>query len=209
MDDAHLSSALNAAKIFAASAKKVLSTDDGVHIETLISSISRVAGSMMYRSFALDASISPDIKPGTHVLSEQANIYGPHMMNILLITLQKLGTPLHEGDMHPDYATAKFSQLSFQEASERLVPFFQTYCEAASMSHLEAAMAAAMAAALTIYDYRDTLAVEKGASIAVFGFVEGTKTAPYPVSVPLSTSIPILPTPVQNEPAKKRWYQFW
>lgn len=201
MDDAHLSSALNAAKIFAASAKKVLSTEDGVHIETLISSISRVAGSMMYRSFALDESIKPDIKPGTHVLSEQANIYGPHMMNILLTTLQKLGTPLHEGDMHPDYATAKFSHLSFQQANERLGPFFMTYCEAASMSHLEAAMAAAMAAALTIYDYRDTLAVEKGASIAVFGFVEGTKTAPYPIST--------LPAPALAEPAKKRWYQFW
>lgn len=203
MDEAHLSSALNAAKIFAASAKKVLSTEDGVHIETLISSISRVAGSMMYRSFALDE----NIEPGTHVLSEQANIYGPHMMNILLTTLQKLGSTLHEGDMHPDYATAKFSHLSFQEANQRLGPFFQTYCEAASMSHLEAAMAAAMAAALTIYDYRDTLAVEKGASIAVFGFVEGTKTAPYPFS-----ALPppeILTTPAPLEPAQKPWYQFW
>jgi hypothetical protein len=49
------------------------------------------------------------------------------------------------------------------------------------MSYFDAAMATAIATAMCIHDCREVLDIRKGAGIAVHGFVEGTKTAPYPV----------------------------
>jgi hypothetical protein len=66
-----------AADFFTQSARKLLTVDGRLHAETLIASVARMAGSLMYRSFNFDQTI----EPGTGVLSDQANIHGPKLMN--------------------------------------------------------------------------------------------------------------------------------
>lgn len=190
---------LQAADFFNKTARKLLTVGGTLHAETLIASMARMSGSLMYRSFDIDQ----NIKPGTAVLSEQANIYGPSLMNLMLGTLQHLGDQVAVDSLNQEYISSRFSQLSFQESHDRLAAFFLKYCEVASLSFRDAAFAAAMGTAILVHDCREVLSVDKGGAIAVYGFVEGTKTAPFPVPGGESTA-----SPAPSEP-RKPWYRLW
>ena len=168
---------LSASEFFKDSAQKLLTQDGKLHIETLISSVARMSGSLMFRGFGLDQAA----EPGTTVLSEQANIYGPQLMNVLFTTLKQLGHVVSEKDLDQAYFSSTHSQLSFEEAHHRLAPFFLKYCEVSPMPFTDATVAAAIATGRLVRDCGAVLDVEKGAAIAVYGFVEGTKTAPFPI----------------------------
>lgn len=178
MDDEKFKALVAAADFFNDVARKAIATEQGLHAETLISSAARMSGSLMYRSFGFDK----NIEPGTSILSDQANIHGPKLMNLMLVTLQQLGQKIGEKDINREYTSAKDSQLIFKESVDRLAPFFLKYCEVAPMSYHDAALGAAIATGILIHDCREVLDVKKGAGIAVYGFVEGTKTAPNPLN---------------------------
>jgi hypothetical protein len=86
---------VKAPDFFKGSALQLLTSQGRLHAETLIGSVARMAGSMMYRSFGFDAAI----EPGTTVLSDQANHYGPRLVNSLFVTLQQLGEQIGEDDL--------------------------------------------------------------------------------------------------------------
>lgn len=198
MTDARHKTLIAAAGFFNETARKLLTVEGRLHAETLIASMARMAGSLMFRSFGFDKSI----EPGTAVLSDQANIHGPKLMNVMFATLQQLGDKVGEDSFDREYASAKYSQLTFKESHDRLAPFFLKYCEATSIGFQDAAMGAAIATGMLIHDCREVLSVDKGGAIAVYGFVEGTKTAPFPLS-------PASPQPSSPSPEKKPWYKVW
>lgn len=200
MENENFKKLTSAAEFFNETARKLLATEQGLHAETLISSVARMSGSLMYRSFGFDQKI----EPGTSVFSDQANIHGPKLMNLMLVTLQQLGQKIGEENINGEYASAKFSQLSFKESHDRLAPFFLKYCEVAPISHYDAAFGVAIATGIIIHDCREILDVEKGAGIAVYGFIEGTKTAPFPLAGGSAPS----PQPEPSQ-SKKPWYKVW
>jgi len=175
MDNDQQKALLAAASFFNEIAKKRLTTERGLHAETLIMSVARLSGSLMYKSFGLDDKLAP----GTTVLSEQANQHGPKLMDMMLVTLQQLGQPITEATVDTKYLDAKFSQLSFQESYERLAPFFLAYCQAAPLTFREAAIAGAVATGILIQECRTVLPVAGAAALGIYGFIEGTKTVPY------------------------------
>jgi hypothetical protein len=191
---------LAAADFFNQSARQLLTIDGRLHAETLIASVARMAGSMMYRSFNFDKAI----EPGTAVLSDQANIHGPKLMNVMFVTLQQLGDKVGQDSLNSEYASAKFSQLTFRESHDRLAPFFLKYCEVTPMALQDAALGAAIATGILVHDCREVLSADKGSAIAVYGFVEGTKTAPFPLA---SGENPSPPSTASAE--KKPWYKVW
>lgn len=199
MTDEQYKKMTSAAEFFNEAARKFLITEHGLHAETLISSVARMAGSLMYRSFGFDEKI----EPGTAVLSDKANIEGPKLMNGMYATLRQLGHQIGEENTNREYASGKFSQLNFKESHDRLAAFYLAYCKAASISFQDAAFGASIATAILVHDCRKVLAVEKGAALAIYGFVEGTKTAPYPTDA----SMP--PSSVPSSPPKKPWYKIW
>ena len=168
---------ISASDYFILAAKKVLTVEGRLHAETLIGSVARMAGSLMYRSFGFDK----DITPGTTVLSDKANVFGPQLMNVMLSTLQQIGVNLGEENLDREYASAKFSQLTFKESHDRLAPFFLAYCKIASLKFQDGAMAAAIATGILVHECMQVLSAEKGGAIAIYGFVEGTKTVPFPI----------------------------
>ena len=190
---------LAAADFFNQSARKLLTIDGRLHAETLIASVARMAGSMMYRSFNFDKGI----EPGTAVLSDQANIHGPKLMNLMFATLQQLGDKVGQDNLNSEYASAKFSQLTFRESHDHLAPFFLKYCEVTPMALQDAALSAAIATGILVHDCREVLSTDKGSAIAVYGFVEGTKTAPFPLASGESASSSASPE------KKKPWYKVW
>jgi len=153
----------------------------------------------MYRSFDFDKAI----EPGTAVLSDQANIHGPKLMNIMFATLQQLGDEVGQDSLNSEYASAKFSQLTFRESHDRLAPFFLKYCEVTPMALQDAALGAAIATGILVHDCREVLSADKGSAIGVYGFVEGTKTAPFPLASGDSPSLTASPD------KKKPWYKVW
>jgi hypothetical protein len=192
---------LAAADFFNQSARKLLTIEGRLHAETLIASVARMAGSMMYRSFNFDKTI----EPGTAVLSDQANIHGPKLMNVMFATLQQLGDKVGQDNLNSEYASAKFSQLTFRESHDRLAPFFLKYCEVTPMALQDAAIGAAIATGILVHDCREVLSADKGSAIAVYGFVEGTKTAPFP----LASGEPSSPSSAAPSEKKKPWYKVW
>lgn len=201
MNDQHMQDVVAAAEFFTVTAKKLMVVDGRVHAETLISSVARMAGSLMYRSFGFDKAI----EPGTSVLSDKANIQGPKLMNLMFINLQQRGHQITEHDLNPDYLSAKFSTLDFRASIECLAPFFLKYCETAPLGFQPAAYGAAIAAAELVHECADVLPIRDGGAIAVFGFVEGTKTAPFALAAPAHRA-PMSAAPVAS---KKPWYKPW
>lgn len=200
MTDEQNKAMIAAAGFFNETAKKLLTVDGRIHAETLISSVARMAGSLMYRSFDFDKAI----EPGTPVFSDQANIEGPKLMNMMFSTLQQLGDKVGEENVDSEYASAKFSQLTFKESHDRLAPFFLKYCEVTPLAFHDAAIGAAVATGIIVHDCREVLSADKGGALAVYGFVEGTKTAPFPVD-------PIEAATSSSASGKKRnpWFKMW
>ena len=201
MSDEKHKALIEAADFFNETARKLLTVNGRLHAETLIASMARMAGSMMYRSFNFDKTI----EPGTAVLSDQANIHGPKLMNVMFATLQQLGDKVDQNNINKEYASAKFSQLTFKESHDRLAPFFLKYCEVAPMTFQDAALGAAIATGILVHDCREVLSADKGSAIAVYGFVEGTKTAPFPLVSGENPS----PSPIASSEKKKPWYKVW
>jgi hypothetical protein len=121
----------------------------------------------------------------------------------MFMTLQQLGDEVSEQNLNSQYASAKLSLLTFKESHDRLAPIFLKYCEVGPMPLYEAAMGAAIATGILVHDCRAALSVDKGAAIAVYGFVEGTKTEPFPLG-PVQSS-----TSVRASDKKKPWYKLW
>lgn len=188
-----------AADFFSSCARRLLNVDGAIHAETLIASLARMSGSLMYRTFGIDASI----KPGTVVLSDQANTQGPKLVEVVIATLGQLGDAFGKDDLDKQYMSETHSKLTVLESLDRLGPPFLDYCAAHSLPLQDGAVAAAIATALCIHDCRQVLAANKGVPIAIFGLIEGTKTAPPVADSPANAISAAAPKP------KKPWYQFW
>lgn len=197
MDNEKFKSLLETADFFDQTARKLLVTERGLHAETLIASVSRMSGSLMYRSFGHPASL----EPGKAVLSDKADFYGPKLMNLMFGTLQQCGHQIGEANVNTEYSSTKYIPINFKESHARLAPFYLKYCEAAKLSHHDAAFAAAIATALLIHDCQEVLDIRKGAGVAIYGLVEGTKTVPYPIGEKSERQPP--------NPEKKPWYKLW
>lgn len=73
-----------------------------------ISSTARLAGSFLFRSFGFKIN---DAKPGTAILSEEANIKGPQLVNITYAVLQNFGIQIDNNKMsngNQKYAESNF-----------------------------------------------------------------------------------------------------
>ncbi len=199
MDEAQYKRLGEAADFFNQTFRKLLVTERGIQAETIIASASRMAGTMLFRSF----NFAGKFEPGTPVLSSEANEFGPRLMHLMFAAIKAAGQAIDEAALNKDFLTTSMSQLSLRQTQERLDPMVLAYCKATSLPFKDAAFALATAAGILAYDCRPALALEKGAAIAVYGLVEGCKTAPIPLSdAPASTS--------SESPAaaKKPWYQF-
>lgn len=167
-----------AADFFAKTARSRLTPEGLLYAESLVLSVARMAGSLMYRSFAHGRSVPG----GTPVLSDEANIHGPRLTQLMLTTLNQLGHPVNERSLNLAYASPIHSPLSFRESLERLAPWFLRYCDTAPLGFRPAAAGAAVAVGVLVHESASVLPVANGGALALYGFIEGTKTAPFPVA---------------------------
>ena len=166
---------LAAANFIVEAAQKLLANDGRLQAETLIVSVARLSGSLVFRGFNLEP-----LPAGTPVLSDEANLWGPKLIEVLKATLQQQGTCPSDASIRAAAARigTSASPLSFQDSLDRLVPFVLRWSELSGLDLRQTGVAAAIASGLVVQACAKVLPVEDGAALAVAGLCEGLKTAP-------------------------------
>jgi hypothetical protein len=172
-----------------------LGSGRAIHPETAIAASARISGSLLLRSFGFDLETP---KPGTVLLSNEANEKGPILVNLLGAFLAKNqieldptklgGAPEHRGT-EPNLNTQESLALLQVDALQIATQH--------SLSMQQAAEAAALATGFIVKECVSSIGGEVGFNVAAFGFIEGSKTVPPRLN---QRSLP---------PASKAWYKFW
>lgn len=167
-----------------------------------ISSTARLAGSFLFRSF--DFKIN-DPNPGTILLSEEANIKGPQLVNITYAILQNFGIQIDENKM--SNGNQKHSESNFVEVISKIQAPALEIMKKNKLNYEQMAQSAAIATAFIIQQ-SSNITPEEGFGIAIFHYIEGSKTYP-----PDFNKIIENETYKQNEnnsnSQSKPWWKIW
>lgn len=169
-----------------------------------ISGTARLAGSFLFRSF--DFKIN-DTKPGTVMLSEEANTKGPQLVNITYAVLQGYGLQIDNNKMTGQ--NQKQASGSFIEVIGKLqTPAFDIM-RRNDLSFEQMAQSAAIATAFIIQQSTN-ISPEEGFGTAIYYYIEGTKTFPPPFSNgPEKTAKPDNTLQENSNTTTKPWWKFW
>jgi hypothetical protein len=166
---------LQAASEFGTAVMKAFDQDGTFPAEVVIGSAARMAGSFLLRSFGLALT---GIQPGSVVLSEQANQQGPRLIQILGGVLENIGVKLDSSKLSASQQTTKGQKDSVLETQRILDGPFAAIRDKYGLSDGEAADSVAVATAVLIKNCASLLDPHVGFGLAVYGFIEGCKTAP-------------------------------
>ena len=148
--------------------------------ETAVLACARMAGTYLFRSFALALS---NVTPGTVVLSHLANESGPNLIGLLGGALQRLDIRIDNTEVDRLAAEAPQAELPFLQTQPLLEKAFAPLRTSFGLSLEESAHAAAVAVAIFIRQQQGLLDANSAFGVAVYGFIEGSKTAPTPAPV--------------------------
>lgn len=184
-----------------------------VHAATVVSTAGRLTGTFLLRSFGFDLT---DVKPGTVMLSNEANEMGPKTVDLVGAVVEAFGVTIDRekmGSIEPEE-----SQLDFLETLSKIQDAAIGIMQIEGLNYTEMAECCAIATAFLIKDSKDVLIPEVGFTTAILGIIEGSKTAP-PNDEFSEPEAPKPETPKFDDPKpteettapkkKKKWYQFW
>lgn len=176
---------IDAAQEFATATIEALKLPNGVHPGTLVAATARMAGTYLFRSFGLKL---PGVKPGQFVLSVEANEQWPQLINIAGDALSKMRIAIDNTQAGGEVEPKHKPMLEFLETQKKLEPMYAPIKERYGFSAGEAAHSVALATALLINHAKNYLDPTMAFNIAVYGFVDGSKTAPEPVGIQCTKS---------------------
>lgn len=161
-----------------------------VHSATAIITSARLSGAFLFKSFGLNID---DAKPGTAVLSDQANQEGPELINVISAVLSNLGVAIDNNKM--ESAEIEESELDFLQSLSVTQTRANKIMAKYLLTYKEMAVSCAMSSAFIIEQCKNDIAVESGFNLAIYGLIEGSKTVP--------------PRIVEKRTNQKKWYKFW
>ena len=167
-----------------------------------ISSTARLAGSFLFRSFGFKIN---DVKPGTVMLSEEANRKGPQLVNITHAVLQNFGVQIDDKKMSG--ANQKQAASNFVDVVGKLqVPALEIM-KKNDLSYEQMAQSTAIATAFIIQQ-SNKITPEEGFGTAIYHYIEGSKTYPPDFDLNIEHS--------NNNPEEKKidgktkpWWKIW
>jgi hypothetical protein len=171
---------------------KALRSGKGVHSETAIAAAARMAGTFLFRSFNFSLA---DVKPGSAVLSDAANDHGPVLIKTLSAGLAGLKVSLDQSRLSGKIPKENSPQISVTETQALMERQFREVSHKIGLTPEQSAHACALAAARLIQRTSGVLDPNVGFSVAAYGFVEGSKTAPIPLD--------------DRQADGKPWYKLW
>lgn len=149
-----------------------------IHPQTAIACAARLAGSLLLRSFNLNIA---GVEPGSVILSNEANEKGPDLINVagsmldsmgVSLDREKLGQAPSEGGEQP--------RLTVEQSLALLQDEALAIAKQNGLNLEQAAHAAAMATAFIVKESARSVSAEDGFNLAIYGFIEGSKTVPPP-----------------------------
>ena len=178
-----------------------------------ISATARLAGSFLFRSF--DFKID-DAKPGTVMLSEDANTKGPQLVHITHAVLHNFGIQIDNSKM--SNGNSKYAESSFLDVITQIQDPALEIMKNNELSFEQMAQSAAIATAFIIQQSIN-ISPEEGFGTAIYHYIEGTKTFPpnFSGEAKETLSEPPVDTPMQAKSADdasgkdtpKPWWKVW
>jgi hypothetical protein len=152
----------------------------GVHIPTLIAACARMAGTYLFRSFALDVGSAV---PGDAVLSVEATENSPLLLRTCANILKTLGTTIADKPSEPLGGDKNQPQKTLLETQAILDPLYEPARAKFSLSDRQMAQAAAVATGVLIHHFAKYVEPNRAFGIAAVAFAEGSRTVPAPLRV--------------------------
>ena len=117
-----------------------------------------------------------DYKPGTFMLSKEANVAFMDLSNILNRIL--LANDIRVGNNHLDAPETLEPQLTMTQFFSEFMAIVVQLKKKHELSFLELACVGTITSASFINEYKDATDPRISTGLAVYGFIEGTKTVP-------------------------------
>lgn len=171
-----------------------------------ISSTARLAGSFLFRSFGFKIN---DAKPGTVMLSEEANTKGIQLINITYAALQNFRIRIDNNKMNN--GNQKQPTNNFIDVIEKVQSPAQEIMKKNDLSYEQMAQSAAIATAFIIQQ-SSNITPEEGLGTAIYSYIEGAKTYPPEFSSESEKAAIAKTTKSVNANSKnisKPWWKFW
>jgi hypothetical protein len=173
-----------------------IGADRAVHPETAVASAARLAGCLLLRSYGI---VPEGARPGTAILSNEANEGVPKLIGIVSAMLKQFRMPLDQGKIggeasmrgDPPELTVLESLALLQEDALRIA-------QENKLPLLDAASAAAIATGFIVKECAKDIGPDTGFNVAAYGFIEGCKTVPPEIE---AASVPTR--------GKRPWYKLW
>ena len=167
-----------------------------------ISSTARLAGSFLFRSFNFKVS---DAKPGAVMLSEEANIKGPQLVNLTHAVLHNFGIQIDNNKM--SNGNQKHADSNFVDVIGRIQSPALDIMKKNDLSYEQMAQSSAIATAFIIQQ-SGNISPEEGFGIAIYHYIEGSKTNPPDFDLKGKTEHK-KQEEKQNEGQTKPWWKIW
>lgn len=184
---------VDASRVMAEAILAALTNERGVHADTAVVCAARIAGTFLFRSFDLPVR---DAKPGTPVLSEAANEHGPLLIQTLGAVLARANITIDSTKASDPIPEEHQPHLSLAQTQTVMEPALRRIAEKHGLSNEQAAHACAIATGALIQKASGALDPTLAFGLAVYGFIEGSKTMPVPLDDATS-------------PPPKSWLKFW
>lgn len=166
-----------------------------VHSETAIAACARLSGSLLLRSFNFELET---LEPGTVLLSEEANQKGPELINTMLGFLSALGVPADQLSVNQQAGQGEAPRLDVGPSLALLQSDALKIGERYGLQLDQSAQAIALATGFIVKECIPQIGAGVALNVAMFGFVEGSKTIP-----------PRLGNVQMEKTSAKPWYKFW
>ncbi|MFY0604887.1 MAG: hypothetical protein JXQ93_13185 [Flavobacteriaceae bacterium] len=166
-----------------------------------ISSTARLAGSFLFRSFEFEIN---DAKPGTAMLSEEANIKGPQLVNITHAVLQNFGIQIDNDKMSD--GNQKQAESNFVDVISEIQNPALKIMKSNELNYEQMAQSSAIATAFIIQQ-SNNITPEEGFGIAIYHYIEGTKT--YPPEFDVKKEHKSENKDLEEKDESKPWWKIW
>jgi hypothetical protein len=143
-----------------------------LNIVDAISTCGRLAGSLLFRSFNFEIE---NAKPGSVMLSENANIKGPELINITHFVLQNFGITIDNQKMNG--SSGEETKIEFLDAINLVQNQALEIMDKYKLSYEQLAHSTAIATAFIIQQ-SPNIPAETGFGKAIYHYIEGSKTYP-------------------------------
>jgi hypothetical protein len=167
-----------------------------------ISCTARLAGSFLFRSFGFKIN---DAKPGTVMLSEEANTKGPQLVNITHSVLLNFGIQIDNSKM--SNGNQKQALSNFVDVIVKVQKPALEIMKKNDLNFEQMAQSAAIATAFIIQQ-SNNITPEEGFGIAIYHYIEGSKTNPPDFDLNVNSETK-KPEEKKSDGQIKHWWKIW